>query len=117
MEALWLTPPKKFKIASSAGKVMASVFWDSQGVIMIDYFQQGRTINVVYYAAELRRLRQKIATKRRGKFTQGVLLLQDNEPAHTSQVDMTASTERGFEVLIPRILLIWHLLTSICSQN
>ena len=32
-------PPKKFKTVSSAGKVMASVFWDSQGVIMIDYFE------------------------------------------------------------------------------
>ena len=28
-------PPKKFKRVHSAGKVMASIFWDSQGVIMI----------------------------------------------------------------------------------
>ena len=35
-------PPKKGKRVSSAGKVMASVFWDSQGVIMIDYLEQGR---------------------------------------------------------------------------
>ena len=27
-------PPKKFKSVHSAGKVMASNFWDSQGVIM-----------------------------------------------------------------------------------
>ena len=33
----------KFKRASSAGKVMASVFWDSQEVIMIDYLQQKGT--------------------------------------------------------------------------
>ena len=99
MEAPWLTPPKKFKRASSAGKVMASVFWDSQGVIIIDYLQQGRTINGAYYAAELRRLRQEIARKKKGKLTQSVLLLQDNAPAHTSQVAMTAATECGFEVL------------------
>ena len=78
---------------------MASVFWDGQGVIMIDYFEQGRTINGAYYAAELRRLRQEIARKRRGKLTCGVLLLQDNAPAHTSQVAMTAATECGFEDL------------------
>ena len=77
---------------------MASVFWDSQGVIMMDYLEQGRTINGAYYAAELRRLRQEIARKTRGKLTQGVLLLQDNAPAHTSQVAMTAATECGFEV-------------------
>ena len=109
-------PPKKFKRVSSAGKVMASVFLDSQGVIMIDYLEQGRTINGAYYTAdlELRRLR--------GKLTRGVLFLQDNAPAHTSQVAMTAATECGFEVhqfLITHIpiLLIWTLLTSACSQN
>ena len=45
------TSPKKFKKASTAGRVMASVFWDSQGVIMTDYLQQGRTINGAYDAA------------------------------------------------------------------
>ena len=28
---------------------MASIFWDSQGAIMIDYFEQGRTISGAYY--------------------------------------------------------------------
>ena len=82
--------PRSFKRVSSAGKVMDSVFWDSQGVIMIDYFQQGCTINGAYYAAELRRLRQEIA---RGKLTRSVLLLQDNAHAHMSQVAMNAVTE------------------------
>ena len=92
-------PPKKFKRVSSAGKVMASIFWDNQGVIMVDYLEEGRTINGAYYAEELRRLRQEIVRKRRGKLTRGVLLLQDNAPAHTSQVVMAAATECGFEVL------------------
>ena len=60
-------PPKKFKRVSSAGKVMASVFWDSQVV--------SRMINGAYNAAELRRLRQEIARKRRGKLARGVLIL------------------------------------------
>ena len=66
---------------------------------MVDYLQQGRTINGAYYAAESRRLRQEIARKRRGKLTRCVLLLQDSATAHTSQVIMTAATECGFEVL------------------
>ena len=37
------TPPKKFKRVRSAGKVMASIIWDSQGVIIIDYLEQGCT--------------------------------------------------------------------------
>ena len=37
--------------------------------------------------------------KEERKFTRGVLLLQDNAPAHSSQVAKTAATECGFEVL------------------
>ena len=70
-----LTPPKKFKRVHSAGKVMASIFWDSQGVIMTNLFEQGCTINSAYYAGELRRLGQEIARKGGGKLTRGVLLL------------------------------------------
>ena len=66
---------------------------------MIVYLEQGRTINGAYYAAELRRLRHEISRKRRGKLNRSVLLLQDNAPAHTSQVAMIAATECGFEVL------------------
>ena len=32
-------PPKKFKRVHLTVKVMASIFWDSQGVIMIDYLE------------------------------------------------------------------------------
>ena len=56
-------------------------------------------INGAYYAGELRWLRQEITRKRRGKLTRGVLLLQDNAPAHKSQVAMTAAAECGFEIL------------------
>ena len=38
-------PPKKAKVVSSAGKVMASVFWDAKGIVFIDYLQKGQTIN------------------------------------------------------------------------
>ena len=96
-------PPKKFKRIHSAGKVKASIFWDNQGVIMIDYLEQGRTINSAYYAGKLRRLRQKIARKRRGKLTCGVLLLQDNTSAHTSQVVMFPATVVNLKSLLTPI--------------
>ena len=72
---------------------MVSIFWDSQGMILIDFLEQGRTINGAYYGGELRRLRQEIARKRRGKLTRGALLLQYNAPVNTLQVAMTAATE------------------------
>ena len=97
MEASW--PPKKFKRVSSAGKVIASIFWNSQGVIMVDYREDGRTINGACFADDLRRLRETIVKKRRGMLTRGFLLLQDNTQAHTSQTDMAAGTKCSFEVL------------------
>ena len=42
---------------------MASIFWDIQGVIMIDYLEQGGTISCDYYAGELM-VHQKMARKR-----------------------------------------------------
>ena len=42
--------PKKFKTQSSAGKVMATVFWDAQGVIMLDFLAKKSTITGAYYA-------------------------------------------------------------------
>ena len=73
---------------------MASIFWDSERVVMIDYLEQGRTINGAYCACELKWLRQEVARK-----TRGVLLLQDNAPGNLSQVAMTVATECGFEIL------------------
>ena len=40
--------PKKSKTVPSAGKVMASVFWDADGILLIDYFQKRQTINGTY---------------------------------------------------------------------
>ena len=103
----------KFKSVHSAGKVMASIFWDVQGAVIIDYlvYGQGRTINGAYYACKLRRLCQGITRKRRGTLNRGVLLLQDNAPAHTSHVVMTAATESELEILPYSHILIWLLLS------
>ena len=36
--------PKEFKQTMSVGKVMASVFWDSECVIMIDYLEKKKLL-------------------------------------------------------------------------
>ena len=66
---------------------------------MIDYLEQGCMVNGAYYADELRWLCQEIAIKSQEKLTRNVLLLQENAPAHTSHVAMTAATECGFEII------------------
>ena len=50
----WVGPgsprSKKFKTQPSAVKVMATVFWDAKGVIMLDFLPKRSTITGVYYA-------------------------------------------------------------------
>ena len=79
-------PPKKFRTQPSASKVMATVFWDSKGIILIDYKPAGTSITVEYYANVIKQLRVAIKEKRRGKLAAGVLLLHDNAPVHKSRV-------------------------------
>ena len=42
--------PKKFKMQPSAGKVMATVYWDAQGIIIMDFLAKKNTITGAYYA-------------------------------------------------------------------
>jgi hypothetical protein len=43
---------------------MATVFWDSHGIIFVDYLEKGKTINGEYYAGLLQRLDTEIKNKR-----------------------------------------------------
>ena len=43
---------------------MATVFWDAQGIIRIDYLKKGQTITGEYYATLLSRLHEKLQTER-----------------------------------------------------
>lgn len=56
--------PKRPKTQQSAGKVMASVFWDAHGILFIDYLEKGKRINSEYYIALLDQLSEEIKKKR-----------------------------------------------------
>lgn len=92
-------PPVKFRTAPSAGKIMCTIFWDTQGVILIDYLPHKTTMTSSYYAELLHRLRGAIKEKRRGMISSIPLLLQDNAPVHTGQVAMAALQECSFQIL------------------
>ena len=93
--------PVKFCRITSAGKIMASVFWDSEGMLMIGYLERGKTVTDVYYAELIRKLRSAIKEKHYGKSSHGVLLHQDDAAVHTSAMAMAAIRECGFELLSP----------------
>lgn len=91
--------PKRPKTQQLAGKVMASVFWDANGIIFIDYLEKGKTINSDYYMVLLDRLKAEIAKKRPHMKKKKVIFHQDNAPCHKSIKTMTKFNELGFQLL------------------
>ena len=55
---------------------MASVFWDTHGILFIKYLEKGKTINRDYYMGLLDRLRAEIEKKRPYMQTKQVLFHQ-----------------------------------------
>jgi len=61
--------PKKFRVQKSASKVLASIFGDQDGILLIDYLPKSQTINAEYYPSLLVQLKVIFKQKRRGKVT------------------------------------------------
>jgi hypothetical protein len=57
---------KKFKTTSSVRKVVANVFWDMKGLLLVDFIHKNETINADHYIQTLQKLRQVICQKRVG---------------------------------------------------
>ncbi|CAK9833202.1 Mariner Mos1 transposase [Anthophora retusa] len=91
--------PKKAKTVPSAGKVMATIFWDSSGIICIDFLEKGKTITGNYYASLLDLLNNKIKEKRPHLMKKKVLFHHDNAPAHTSAIVAKKLLELGYQIL------------------
>ena len=116
--AEWITAgercPKWPKIQASAGKELASVFWDVHHISFIDYLEKGRTINSKYYIALLVRLKEEITKKWLQMEKKKVLFHQDNAPCHKSIAIMAKLHEMHFESFLH---LIWSLATTGCLQT
>ena len=91
--------PKKFRVEKSVGKVMASVFWDEKGLMLLKFMPQKTTITGQTYANTITALREAIKEKRRGKLSAGVLLLHDNAPVQMSAKSHAAIQQCGFQQL------------------
>lgn len=76
--------PVKAKTKLSAGKILATVFWDYRGVVFVDFLEERRTINATYYCELLDKVKTSYRSKRRGVPIRSVLLLHDNARPHTA---------------------------------
>ena len=97
--------PKLSRVQKSAGKFLASIFSDQDGILLIDYLPKGQTINAECYSSLLVQMKNILKEKRRGKFTKAVLFLHDNAPAHRA-----LATQRNWPTWASNILITHPLL-------
>ncbi|GFW25388.1 histone-lysine N-methyltransferase SETMAR [Trichonephila clavipes] len=75
----------KAKQTLSKHKIMATVFWDLRGILLVNFMPQGTAINSGAYCTTLRKLRRALQNKQHGMLLKGVLPLQDIARPHTSR--------------------------------
>ena len=88
--------PTRLRQERSAGKIMMMIFWNKDGVLLIEYLPRGTTINGPSDASIIERLRSVIVKKGRGKVSQEVLLLHDTAPIHKCKIVQVAIRQAGF---------------------
>jgi len=86
-------------VQKSAGKFLALIFWDEDGILLIDYLPKGQTIRAEYYSSLLVKFKDILKEKSHGKFTNGVLFLPDNVSAHQALAVQKKLTYLGFQCL------------------
>jgi hypothetical protein len=96
--------PKKFKVTPSAGKVMMTVFWDSYGVLLVDFLQKGGTINFVCYQETLKKLVAAVRYKQ--PHLQNVILHMTARPHRHLRQLLSLQQRGGLCCLILRIAKI-----------
>jgi hypothetical protein len=89
---------KEVQMQPSAGKVMATVFWDAKGVIILGFLPKRSTITGLHYANLLKQLRTTICEICQGKLSKGVLLQQNNAKVQTYNVAMDDVEQNRFEL-------------------
>ncbi|GBM18588.1 hypothetical protein AVEN_37238-1 [Araneus ventricosus] len=75
---------RKARQILSTRKLMVTVFWDTQGILLIEFMTRRTTINSEVYCRTLKKLKRAIQNKRRGLLSSGVVLLHDNARPHTA---------------------------------
>lgn len=93
----WRKPEegKKWMVRSGSThrrELMLTVFWNSAGVILLDFLEKGRTITGQYYADLISNVRS-LSRKPRGL---PHWIQMDNAPVHTSRIAQEKIKEAGF---------------------
>jgi histone-lysine N-methyltransferase SETMAR len=92
--------PEKTRSVPSAEKFMASVFWDAEGILFINYLEKGKTITGEYYCNLLTRLDEKIREKRPSlQKKKKIIFHQDSAPTLKSVLATEKLRDLHYELL------------------
>jgi len=50
-------------VQKSTGKILASIFWNQESILLTDYLPKGQTINAEYYSSLLAQLKDIVKEK------------------------------------------------------
>jgi len=79
-----------------AAKVMGTVFWDAEGLILAEFLERRQTITAAPYVQTLHKLRRALRDKCPGR---NIIILHDNARPHTACLTSEAIAKVGWEVL------------------
>jgi len=90
---------KKFKTTPSAGKVMITIFWDIDGMILADVMARGETVILDAYIKTLQKLKQHYWRVRPYRNPGDTLIQHNTARPHSSLQTQEAITKFGWTVL------------------
>ena len=110
--------PKKFQVQKSAGKVLASIFWDQDGIFIIDYLPKGQTLKAEYYSSLLVKLKDIFKENAAGRSPSGACPCT-TMPRLTGYLQPRRNwrTWASIVLIIYPILRIWPHRTTTCPLD
>ena len=76
----------------SAAKVMGTVFWEAEGLILAEFLEREQTITAACYVQTLHKLRRALRDKR------PIIIQHDNARPHAARLTSEAIAKMGWEV-------------------
>lgn len=79
--------PTRERLAPRGEKVMLTVWWDANGIIMLDFWKKSDQISLDgnYYRLQVREMRKELPRERYGAMKRGPIIWIDNAPIHNAQ--------------------------------
>ena len=78
---------------------MATGFWYSERVVLVDFLEGKKTVTGTYYIEVLRKLKAKLAEKCPGKLHCGIFFHHNNASVHSSQIVRDVLREFWYKLL------------------